>query len=153
MCLLLPICASEHCGLSVCEAYCTQHLEPHALCHHHHPEGVPSPGQTMEVTTLDDIAMQCYIIVYGIRMRTRARVQQHAYTSAHTHTCSRACNTLQGINVETGPALEPRPPQVCVHDKSMQIQCRFIRAHQACSGSAMHCQYGISTITDSRHCF
>ena len=57
--------SSEHCGLSVYEANCTQHLEPHALRHHHHPEGVPSPGQTMEVTTL-----QCTHLAHKFKLHT-----------------------------------------------------------------------------------
>ena len=63
--IMSPCSASEHCGLSVCEAYCTQRLEPHALCHHHHPDGVPSPSQTMEVTTL-----QCTHLAHKFKLHT-----------------------------------------------------------------------------------
>ena len=93
--IMSPCSESEHCGLSVCEAYCTQHLEPHALCHHHHPEGVPSPGQTMEVTTL-----QCTHLAHKFKLhmpKGQAQTSFHVYSVCLTFCQSRGQSSTPRI--------------------------------------------------------
>ena len=63
--IMSPCSESEHCGLSVCEAYCTQHLEPHACVTTSVGGGELSLQCARQCLSIDVLEQRCKIVQRG----------------------------------------------------------------------------------------